>query len=111
MKTKSLALAFSIFLVFFAVNSSIMAQNKDSKTTNKVKTTVQKTESKMNDVKQNASTTIHHKNHQIKGGTNTVKNEVKTDLGKDMKKMNDKVKKTPSMTNKVEKKNTDKIKN
>jgi hypothetical protein len=110
MKTKTMALALSIFLVFFTVNSSIMAQNKDSKTTNKVKTTVQKNESKMNDVKQNTSTTIHHKNHQIKGGINTVKTEAKTNLGKDMKKMDEKVNKSETVTNKVEKTTTNKIK-
>lgn len=109
MKSRTLALALAIFIVAFAANSTIMAQSNDSKTPDsKIKTTVQKIDSKTNEVKQNAGTTIHHKNHQLKERTNTLKNEVKTNLGKDMKKTSDEVKKSNMMTHKNEKKSNTK---
>ena len=110
MKSRALAFALAIFIVAFAANSTIIAQSKDSKTTDsKVKTTVQKVDSKTTkEVKQDAGTTIHHKNHQLKERTKTVKNEVKTDLGKDMKKTGDEVKKNDMITHKTEKKSNTK---
>ena len=109
MKSRALAFVLAIFIVAFAANSTIIAQSKDSKTTDsKVKTTIQKVDSKTNLVKKDAGTTIHHKNHQLKERTNTVKNEVKTDLGKDMKKTGDEVKKNDMITHKTEKKSNTK---
>ena len=110
MKSRIMAFALAIFIVAFAANSTIIAQSKDSKTTDsKVKTTVQKVDLKTNQVKQDAGTTIHHKNHQLKERTSTVKSDVKTDLGKDMKKTGDEVKKNNDMiTHKTEKKSNTK---
>ncbi|MEO8231022.1 MAG: hypothetical protein ABI638_01985 [Ignavibacteriota bacterium] len=110
MKSRTMALAIAIFILAFTASSTIMAQSKDSKTTDsKVKTTVQKIDSKTTkEVKQDAGTTIHHKNYQLKERTNTVKNEVKTDLGKDMKKTGDEVKKNDMITHKTEKRSNTK---
>ncbi len=104
MKSRTIALA--IFIIAFAFNFSIIAQSKDSKTTdNKVKTTIHKSDIKTtNDVKENAGTTVHHKNHQIKESKNNIKGELKSDLGKDMKKPNDEIKKDEVTTHKTEKK-------
>ena len=113
MKTQLFSTVLAILLFAFTVNSTILAQSKDSKSTDtKIKTTVQKIEDKKEDVNQTAGTTIHHKQNQTKGGINTVKNEVKSDLGKDKKiMMNKKVNKTKTVTDKMEKKPNEKIKN
>ncbi|HMN23512.1 MAG TPA: hypothetical protein PKE38_03375 [Ignavibacteriaceae bacterium] len=115
MKSRMMALAFAIFIVAFTANTTIMAQSNDSKTKdNKIKTTVQKTDTKTNtgiktnEVKQNAGTTTHHKNHQLKERTNTVKNEVKNNPGKDMNKTNDEVKKNDMITHKTQNKSNTK---
>lgn len=116
MKSRMMALAFAIFIVAFAANSTIIAQSNNSKTTkdSKIKTTVQKidkktnTEIKTNEVKQNAGTTIHHKNHQLKERTNTVKNEVKNNPRKDVNKTTDEVKKNDMTTHKIQNKSNTK---
>ncbi len=113
MKTTLSSILTAVLLLAFTANISLLAQNKETKgTENKVKTTVQKVDTKKEEVKQTTNITVH-KNHKLKkGGVNTVKNEVKTELGKETKKMNNDVKKNEPLKNIKTEKNTEKkIKN
>lgn len=101
-------------ILFFAItaNFNSFAQNKETKNSdNKIKTTVQKIETKKEDVKQTAGTITHKQHKQLKGGINTVKKEVKTEDGKDMKKMNNENKKKVTVDSKLGKNSDKKIKN
>ncbi|HCY75299.1 MAG TPA: hypothetical protein DHV28_05215 [Ignavibacteriales bacterium] len=111
MKNKLFALAVAVMMITFAVNTSIMAQSKDSKyPDSKGKTTVQKINNKVGDVKQTAKTVITDKKTKIKENTAMVKNDMKKNTGKDMKKMESELKHHKMITNKSEKKPNDKTK-
>lgn len=111
MKTRSFALAIALMFMIFTINSALMAQSKDLKyPDNKGKTTVHKIETKVGDVKQTAGT-VNQKKEITKGGEKIVKNENKINTGKEMNKMKNEVKHHKMVTNKTEKKTTEKIKN
>ncbi|HEX7357903.1 MAG TPA: hypothetical protein VF270_09365 [Ignavibacteriaceae bacterium] len=112
MKNKMFALAVALIMITFAVNTSVMAQSKDSKyPESKTKTTVQKTNVKVNDVKQTAKTVVNENKTKTKENVSMVKNDMKKNTGKDMKKMESELKHHKMITNKTEKKPNDKTKN
>ena len=111
MKTRSFALAIALMFMTFTINSALMAQSKDSKyPDNKGKTTVHKIETKVGDVKQTAGKTTLNKKEITKGGEKIAKIENKNNTGKEMNKMKNEVKHHKMITNKTEKKTTEKIK-
>lgn len=112
MKNKMFALAVALIMITFAVNTSVMAQSKDSKyPDSKGKTTVQKINNKSGDIKQTAKTVINEKKNKTKENVTMVKNDMKKNTGKDMKKMESELKHHKMITNKTEKKPNDKTKN
>ncbi|MBE0539039.1 MAG: hypothetical protein IH620_04955 [Ignavibacterium sp.] len=111
MKNKLFALAVALVMITFAVNTTVMAQSKDSKyPESKGKTTVQKTINKSGDLKQTAKTVVNENKTKTKENGTMVKNDMKKSTGKDMKKMESEVKHHKMITNKSEKKPNDKTK-
>lgn len=112
MKNKLFALAVALVMITFAANTSIMAQSKDSKySDSKGKTTVQKINNKVGDVKQTAKTVVNEKKTKTKENVTMIKNDMKKNTGKDMKKMESELKHHKMITNKSDKKPNDKTKN
>jgi hypothetical protein len=102
MKTRSFALAVTLLLMAFILNSTLMAQNKDSKQTeHKVKTTVQKIETKTGDTHQTAGT-VQGKIENTKEGTKVVKSDLKNNTEKEMTKTKKEMKHHKMPTNKDE---------
>lgn len=74
MKTKLFALAVSIFMIAFAVNSTVMAQNKETKKTGKtIKQTEQKVDAKINNAKNTTETKMTMNNNKSKEMMKTEK--------------------------------------
>ncbi len=94
MKNRLFAFAISIVMVAFAINTSILAQNKEVKNPGKtIKQTEQKVDSKINKARTPTEAKITMNTVKSK---ETMKTEMKKDMGKmDMKKkeMNEKIKK------------------
>ena len=110
MKTRSFALAIALLLMAFTANSTLMAQNKNSKQTeHKIKTTVQKIDTKTGDTHQTANR-VKEKTESTKKGTMMVKNELKKNTEKEMKKPRKEIThhKMPMTKNEVKKTKTKK---
>lgn len=105
MKNRFFAFAVAIVLMAFAVNTTVVAQNKDTKTPPKtVKQTEQKIQNKVGDVK---TKTEVKKVETTKEGMNTVKTDVKKDTEKIVKKTHKNVKHHTMPLKKVETKKTE----
>lgn len=112
MKSNLFSVLIAVMFLVFTANQGVFAQSKEIKgKDNKTKTTVQKIETKKDEVKQTAGTITHKQHKQTKGGINTVKNEMKKESGKDMKMNNDIKKSDPLTNNKIDKSSDKKIKN
>jgi len=84
MKTKLFALAASVIMIAFTVNSTVMAQNKETKNPGKtINKTEQKIDTKINNVKTTTETKMTMNNEKSK---ETAKTELKKNTGEKVKK-------------------------